>query len=351
MALKYSTGLRNFLLGEGSLRKAFEDGQLLIYSGAAPANADDAPLGVLLAKITIPFLDDLLDEWEKFFGTPVRSNMRKTLREAGGPVLEKMGMAGIPALMGIDISGSLKIGIPLAGSGTPQDTIYGVYGGLARKSLNAMSAVEREDYLRAMEFASPAFIEAVLKAFRMSDTGVTTPRGKVITDEQGKPIRLGAGEGIAQAAGFRPERLARISGEHWTMENVQKHFKEKRDDLYSRYRLARTPEEKHRVIRDMQKFNMEARKYRGVIPPITATSMGQATQPKAGKTVCWFWEDDGSRNSIIKMRHQAHDSKHIAGVHMVHPYSLETNLISIILEREKMIGEILIWLQKREENH
>jgi len=28
MALKYSTGLRNFLVGEGSLRKAFEDGAL-----------------------------------------------------------------------------------------------------------------------------------------------------------------------------------------------------------------------------------------------------------------------------------------------------------------------------------
>ena len=52
MALKYSTGLRNYLIGEGSLRKAFEDGQLLIYSGAAPANADDAPNGVFLAKIT-----------------------------------------------------------------------------------------------------------------------------------------------------------------------------------------------------------------------------------------------------------------------------------------------------------
>jgi hypothetical protein len=32
----------------------------------------------------------------------------------------KMGMAGIPALMGIDISGSLKIGIPLAGAGIPR---------------------------------------------------------------------------------------------------------------------------------------------------------------------------------------------------------------------------------------
>ncbi|MBP1715613.1 MAG: hypothetical protein H6Q42_3816, partial [Deltaproteobacteria bacterium] len=28
----------------------------------------------------------------------------------------------------------------------------------------------------------------------------------------------------------------------------------------------------------MQRFNMEVRKYRGVISPITATSIGQATQ-------------------------------------------------------------------------
>jgi len=151
-----------------------------------------------------------------------------------------------------------------------------------------MSAVEREDYLRALEFASPAFIEAVLKAYRMAEQGATTPRGKIITDEQGRPIRLGAGEAIAQAAGFRPERLARISGEHWTMENVQKHFKEKRDDLYSRYRLTRTQEEKHRIIRDMQKFNMEARKYRGVVPPITATSMDQANQQKPEKRFMGF---------------------------------------------------------------
>ena len=151
-----------------------------------------------------------------------------------------------------------------------------------------MSAVERENYLRALEFASPAFIKAVLKAYRMSETGVTTPRGKIITDEKGKPLLLGAGEGIAQAAGFRPERLARISKEHWTMENIKAHFKEKRDDLYSRYRLARTPEEKQRVVRDMQKFNMEARKYRGVIPPITAPSMGQATEQMPEKPFIGF---------------------------------------------------------------
>jgi hypothetical protein len=109
--------------------------------------------------------------------------MRKTMRDAGGPVLEKLGTAGIPALMGIDISGSLKTGVPFLGMGTPQDTVYGVYGGLAKKGMNAMSAVEREDYLRALEFASPTFIEAALKAVRMADKGATTPRGSVLTDE------------------------------------------------------------------------------------------------------------------------------------------------------------------------
>jgi hypothetical protein len=47
-----------------------------------------------------------------------------------------------------------------------------------------MSAIEQEDYLRALEFASPAFIEAILKASRMGDQGATTPRGKIITGEQ-----------------------------------------------------------------------------------------------------------------------------------------------------------------------
>lgn len=104
--------------------------------------------------------------------------------------------------------------------------IYGVYGGLSRKALNSMSALEREDRLRALEFASPSFMEAILNAYRMTEQGATTPRGKIITDERGRPIRLEVGEGIAQAAGFRPEGLARVSGEYGTMENLQVHFKD-----------------------------------------------------------------------------------------------------------------------------
>lgn len=52
MALKLSTGLRNYLLSMDSMRKAFENGVLKIYSGSAPSTADLAPTGTLLCNIT-----------------------------------------------------------------------------------------------------------------------------------------------------------------------------------------------------------------------------------------------------------------------------------------------------------
>jgi ribosomal protein S15P/S13E len=190
--------------------------------------------------------------------------------------------------MGIDISESLKTGVSGLGPGTPGDTVYGVYGGLGKKALNAMNAAERIDYLRALEFASPSFLESTLKAYRMADRGATTPTGKVLTDEHGKPIRLTGPEATAQAMGFRPERMAQISGEHWTMENIKKHFADKRNDLYARGRLAKTQEERQKVIRDMKRVNMEVRKYRGVIPPIAASSLREATSQRPEKPFMGF---------------------------------------------------------------
>ena len=122
----------------------------------------------------------------------------------------------------------------------------------------------------------------------MADRGATTPSGKVLTDEQGEPIRLSGGEAAAQALGFRPERTGRISGEHRTMENVKKHFAKKSKDLYARVRLAKTEEERQKAIRDMQRFNMEARKYRGVIPPVAASSLRQVASQKPEKPFMEF---------------------------------------------------------------
>jgi len=168
----------------------------------------------------LPFLDDLLDQLEKFFGIPFRTKIRTLTRSLGGEALKRASISGIPALLGqipgmvgVDLSGSIRIGLPnitqpLKGG---EDTVFGVWEGLGRKMANAWEAASREDYLRMVEFASPAFLENMLKAARMATQRATTPAGKVLFDEKGTPIRERTGEAVAQAIGFRPERIAALT--------------------------------------------------------------------------------------------------------------------------------------------
>lgn len=51
MAVHLSTGLTNSLLGTSPLQTLLAGGELLIYSGAQPLSADDAPTGTLLVTI------------------------------------------------------------------------------------------------------------------------------------------------------------------------------------------------------------------------------------------------------------------------------------------------------------
>jgi hypothetical protein len=51
--LRFSTGLRNKMLGSESYLEAFNDGVLRLYSGAQPATADAAVQGTLLMEVTV----------------------------------------------------------------------------------------------------------------------------------------------------------------------------------------------------------------------------------------------------------------------------------------------------------
>ena len=236
----------------------------------------------------LPFLDDLLDELEKILGIPFRTNMRKALKGLGGEMLEKFGMEGLPALLGVDLSGSLKIGLPKASLKGTEETVYGVYGGLFDKGQKVLDAFSRDDILRAIESGSPAFIENLFKAYRMYEQGATTPTGKIIYDEEGKPIQLTAGEALGQAAGFRPERLAEAGMEKRVLTNIEGHYKDIRDDLYAKYRLALTEEERQKVLRDVERYNLEVMKYQGAIPRISKETLRRSFIQKPEKSFTRF---------------------------------------------------------------
>ena len=234
----------------------------------------------------MPFLDDLLDELEKLTGTPFRARMRRSLKSAGGEYLARFGMQGLPALLGVDLSGSIRMGVPFK-EGLSQ-TAYGVYGGLANKATRGFNLFMRGDWMRGLETLSPLFLENPLKAVRMATRGATTPAGKVMFDAKGRPIKLTAGETLAQAAGLRPARTAAISEEKRVEKNIEAFFKDSRDNLYQEYRLAKTAADRQAVMKAVREYNKKAGGYRGAIPLITGASLRRQRTQHPDKKLMQF---------------------------------------------------------------
>jgi hypothetical protein len=228
---------------------------------------------------SVPWLDDLLDELEKLTGNPYRSKMRRAFKGMGGDMLEKFGMNGLPALIGFDLSGSLKIGLPFPLGGTSND-VFGVYLGLALKGARAIDSAFKGEWTRAAENALPAAGENVLKAYRMATKGATNPQGKVMFDENGKPLKLTTGEAIGQAVGFRPEKTAALSQERRTSQNIEAHYSDIRHDLYSRFRIAATDAERQEVIKAVQKYNREVLRFKGAVPIIKGDALRRSLRQK-----------------------------------------------------------------------
>ena len=53
MALKHSTGLRNWLISNGFATAFDTDGRINFYTGSIPSGADDAATGTLLATLSL----------------------------------------------------------------------------------------------------------------------------------------------------------------------------------------------------------------------------------------------------------------------------------------------------------
>lgn len=53
MTIRFSTGLRNNMLGAVGLKGAMDGGKLIFYTGSQPASADNAATGTKLLEITV----------------------------------------------------------------------------------------------------------------------------------------------------------------------------------------------------------------------------------------------------------------------------------------------------------
>jgi hypothetical protein len=246
----------------------------------------------------LPFFKDLFEWIEKQFGYSPMNAVRKSLRGIGGETLEKFGISGLPSVLGANISGSIATGLPWPiGANSPEDSIFGVWGGLATKVGRTAQALGRGDFRRAGSEASPEFLRNPSVAARESEIGKTllgTPgyatntRGRAMLDENGKPISIGAKEAVLKAVGFNPTDYARSKEKNQTIIRQETWANEAKQEVSERYRIAVINKDPN-AVRDMMKNVAEVNKdirSRGLqtlITPLTVSRVVQNSREVRGK--------------------------------------------------------------------
>jgi hypothetical protein len=165
------------------------------------------------------------DDPEKWWWDIVRKNFGKTAELAG--------RHGLTGLAGVDISGSLSIGV---GIPTGLIDLTGAIGGIGRDISKAMEFMNTGQPLRAVEKGLPTGVGNVLRAFREAKQGVTTERGKPVWTEEGKQFKPSPEQTIARAFGFRSSEQATITERTQEAKEMEQRFTDKRSKIYEAFR-------------------------------------------------------------------------------------------------------------------
>jgi hypothetical protein len=219
-------------------------------------------VGMFGGLLGLPFFKDLADWYEKMFGSSPKEWARQTLRGIGGSTLETVGMGGLPAILGGNLSGSLAIGVPFIGDQTALESIGGVYAGLGKKLKMAGQAAGRGDFYRVAANMTPEFLRGPTVALTESDFGkdvlgtrgvATTPQGMPSYSSTGEPLKYTAGEAIWKGLGFQPTRIAKEREIEQSVKVQVMWANEQKKNISESYRIDRLQNSK-----DAQKEMMTA---------------------------------------------------------------------------------------------
>lgn len=224
-------------------------------------------LGLILVALGAKDKDEKTEKW-------VWDRTREYVGK-GGEIALRYGALGA---LGMDITGSLSIGV-----GIPRSWAEwaGPIGGMAKEGAQALhKAWDIGDYSKAAEHLLPSGFQAPVRAYREHKRGITTEIGKRVYDEEGKPYMPTWGETALRVAGVRSSKLAYTQERLYEAKEQAAQFKERRNDIYERYRTylqseERDPEE-HRAIReDVREYNKHIKdlKLQGEAPLIKFESM------------------------------------------------------------------------------
>jgi hypothetical protein len=182
------------------------------------------------------------------------------IRKHLGKDVEKLGRHGLTGLAGVDISGSLSIGV-----GIPKNMIdlTGAIGGVAQGMSESFEDLGRGRYLKAAEGLLPAGASNLMRAGREASEGVSTRSNRRVWDESGRPFKPGAAAVATRALGFRSTEQAVLSERTWESHRQQTDFAGRKSAIYEQYRawlLGGQDREEHKeIIKKVRNFNQSVK--------------------------------------------------------------------------------------------
>ena len=250
-----------------------------------------AYMALMGGMAAMPFLDDILEIFEKVSGTPYRANMRAVMDVYGGEMVGRVGTSGILSLAMGDLSGSLEIGIPFT-DGVDR-ALFGVYGGMEEKLSRAFQAWYGGQVMRGFEEMSPQMLTNPLRAIREARFGGTKVSGKPLMLPTGEKYKPSVLDTARQFAGFRPPSRGDLTRKQRSLYNVEKSFKRRRDNIYTKLRVARLHGNRAALMKlgqDIADFNKDASRLEGTVSFITKRSIKSAVPNRVKKQFVKFEE-------------------------------------------------------------
>jgi len=205
------------------------------------------------------------------------------VRDAMGETAETVLRHGATGAAGIDLSGSLSIGV-----GLPRNLVEltGVFGGVLSDVGQAGRYAATGQPGRAIEKLLPTGIANIPRAIREL-SGATTRSGYRVWDEEGNPYMPRPSETALRVGGFRSSRQATLAGRQWETKRELARFDERRGRIYEAYRayLMQPSAEKRKVIYDRIKaYNDAAQETGGSVAYITRQSLTRQVRSMARPT-------------------------------------------------------------------
>jgi hypothetical protein len=152
------------------------------------------------------------------------------LREEFGDTAETLYRSGVTGLAGVDISGSLGMGVSAPEEWTD---LLGPAGGLINDLTEAKDRINAGNPWSAVgAVLLPRMFGAPLKAYDETERGALTKKNRRVWNESGESYAPDGWETLTAALGFRSSERAKLAGRDWESKKTVAAFKKRREDIY-----------------------------------------------------------------------------------------------------------------------